>query len=49
MLHLTTGAFDQMADWARDHLPEEACGLLAGRREGDEKHKVSRLIISHDA
>lgn len=36
MLHLTTGAFDQMASWARERLPEEACGLLAGRRREDE-------------
>jgi proteasome lid subunit RPN8/RPN11 len=35
MLHLTTGAFDQMASWARERLPEEACGLLAGRRRED--------------
>ena len=36
MLHLTTDAFDKMAAWAREHLPEEACGLIAGRRQGDE-------------
>lgn len=23
MLHLTTDAFDQMASWAREHLPGE--------------------------
>lgn len=43
MLHLTTGAFDQMADWAREHLPEEVCGLLAGRREGDDA-RVERVF-----
>ncbi|MCH3956584.1 MAG: M67 family metallopeptidase [Olsenella sp.] len=36
MLHLTTDAFEEMASWAREHLPEEACGLIAGRRQGDE-------------
>lgn len=36
MLHLTTDAFEEMAAWARRRLPEEACGLLAGRRQGDE-------------
>lgn len=36
MLHLTTGALDQMASRARERLPEEARGLLAGRRREGE-------------
>lgn len=36
MLHLATADFGKMAAWARECLPEEACGLIAGRRDGDE-------------
>lgn len=29
--------YDELVDYAREHLPEEACGLIAGEINGDEK------------
>ncbi len=29
--------FDEIVRYAREHLPEEACGLIAGEIEGDNK------------
>ena len=26
---------DTMVDWAKEHLPEESCGLLGGTKDGD--------------
>lgn len=48
MLHLTTDAFGQMASWAREHLPEEACGLLAGRRREDEAWVERVLCLENE-
>lgn len=30
--------FEEIVSYAKDHLPEEACGLLAGSVSGEEKH-----------
>ena len=27
--------YDDLVKWAREHLPEEACGLLAGTEDGN--------------
>ena len=32
---LAQSDFNTMADWAKEHLPEESCGLLAGIKDGD--------------
>ena len=34
-IKLAQSDFDTMADWAKEHLPEESCGLLAGIKDGD--------------
>ena len=34
-IKLAQSDFDTMADWAKEHLPEESCGLLAGTKDGD--------------
>ena len=30
--------YDELADYARQHLPEEACGLVAGTETDGERH-----------
>ena len=30
---LAQSDFNTMADWAKEHLPEESCGLLAGIKD----------------
>ena len=32
---LAQSDFDTMVDWAKEHLPEESCGLLGGTKDGD--------------
>ncbi len=34
-IKLAQSDFDTMVDWAKEHLPEESCGLLAGTKDGD--------------
>ena len=34
-IKLAQSDFNTMADWAKEHLPEESCGLLAGIKDGD--------------
>lgn len=34
-IKLAQSDFDKMAEWAKEHLPEESCGLLAGTKDGD--------------
>lgn len=34
-IRLAQSDFDTMVDWAKEHLPEESCGLLAGTKDGD--------------
>jgi proteasome lid subunit RPN8/RPN11 len=36
--------FASFLQWAREHLPEEACGLLAGRDEKDAAGNITRHI-----
>ena len=30
--------FENIVSWAREHLPEEACGLIAGTKDENERH-----------
>ena len=34
-IKLAQSDFDTMVDWAKEHLPEESCGLLGGTKDGD--------------
>ena len=34
-IKLAQSDFDTMVEWAKEHLPEESCGLLAGTKDGD--------------
>jgi len=36
--------YDELVMYAKKHLPEEACGLIAGEIEGDEK-KVKKIYF----
>ena len=31
--------YDEIVNYAKEHLPEEACGLLAGAEKREEKSK----------
>lgn len=37
MIYLQKSDYDLIVDWARKNLPEEACGLLGGTVEGENK------------
>lgn len=37
MIYLQKSDYDLIVDWARKSLPEEACGLLGGTVEGENK------------
>jgi proteasome lid subunit RPN8/RPN11 len=49
MLHLSGDDFHKMAEWAREHMPEEACGLLAGYRDEEGDAFVERVFICENA
>ncbi|MDY2903810.1 MAG: M67 family metallopeptidase [Caecibacter massiliensis] len=36
MIHLTRSDYEAMTAYAREQLPNECCGLLAGKRSGDD-------------
>ena len=36
--------YDDIVKWAREHLPEEACGLIAGSTDGDIK-KIEKVYL----
>ena len=36
MIHLTRSDYEAMTVYARDGLPNECCGLLAGKQNGDD-------------
>ena len=36
--------YDDIVKWAREHLPEEACGLIAGSKDGDIK-KIEKVYL----
>lgn len=36
MIHLTRSDYEAMTAYARDGLPNECCGLLAGKQNGDD-------------
>ena len=37
MITIRKTDIEAMAQWAREHLPEEACGLIAGHKDGEDK------------
>ena len=37
IIRLNNQLYDQLADYAREHLPEEACGLIAGTEKDGER------------
>ena len=41
-IKLAQSDFDTMVDWAKEHLPEESCGLLGGTKDGDV-HTVKKV------
>ena len=50
MIYLKKSDYDKIVEHAKKNLPEEACGLLGGTKNGDEKtiEKVSLLTnIDH--
>ena len=36
MIQIPNKVYDEILDWAKQGLPNEACGLLAGVREGED-------------
>lgn len=44
MLYLRRSDFDAMVRWARDHVPEEACGLIAGTQDESGDRRVERVF-----
>lgn len=38
IIRMKDNLYDEMIAYAKTHLPEEACGLIAGTEEGIEKH-----------
>ena len=49
MLHLKKSDFDGIVDWARRDLPNEACGLLAGRVDEQGDAHVERVFFCENA
>ena len=49
MLHLSGDDFYSMAEWARSHAPEEACGLLAGYRDEEGEAFVEHVLFCENA
>ena len=45
MLHLSGDDFHSMAERARSHAPEEACGLLAGYRDEEGEAFVEHVFF----
>jgi len=37
IIRIDSKLYDEIIEYAREHLPEEACGLLAGDIEGNER------------
>lgn len=37
IIRIDSKLYDTIIEYAREHLPEEACGLIAGDIEGDER------------
>ena len=37
IIRLDSQLYDELVQYAKDHLPEEACGLIAGEEEGENK------------
>ncbi len=37
IIRIDTKLYDEIVSYAREHLPEESCGLIAGEVNGDEK------------
>lgn len=37
IIRMDSKLYDELVDYAEKHLPEEACGLIAGEINGDEK------------
>ena len=49
MIYLRQSDYDAMVAWARQNLPAEACGLLAGERTGALEARVERVWLLENA
>lgn len=38
IIRMDADLYDQMVDYAKEHLPEEACGLIAGTEDESGRH-----------
>ena len=38
--------YDEIVQYAKEHLPEESCGLIAGEIDGDNK-TIKKVIKNH--
>lgn len=45
MIHLTRSDYEAMTAYAREQLPNECCGLLAGKRNGGDAFVEKVYII----
>lgn len=47
MITLPRTEYEKMLEHARKHLPEEACGLIAGLKEGEDKHIRKVFLLTN--
>ena len=47
IIRMDVTLYDEIVQYAKEHLPEEACGLIAGEIDGDNKtiKKVSTSML----
>ncbi|SHK82193.1 M67 family metallopeptidase [Fibrobacter sp. UWEL] len=47
MITLPNAEYEKVLEHARKNLPEEACGLIAGRIEGNDKHIEKVYLLTN--
>lgn len=47
MIHIKRENYQKMIAYAQAELPNEACGLLAGRKEGEEKYIETVYLLTN--
>ena len=47
MITIKREDYRRMVAYARENLPEEACGLIAGTVEGDDKHIEKDWLLTN--
>ena len=49
MITLSKENYEKILEHAQKNLPEEACGLIAGRIDGEKKHIEKVYLLTYNA